>query len=1138
MNRTLNWLSGVIALGVLLAGAASQAQVSSAEMQQNFADPPSGARPRVWWHWMNGNITTEGVKLDLEWMNRVGIGGFQNFDAALGTPQVVEKRLVYMTPEWKAAFLFTTREADQLGLEMAIAGSPGWSESGGPWVKPSQAMKKVVWSETSVVGGQPFHGVLPPPPSQTGPFGDLAQADLMGAMGGASAPAKAADFSGESVVLAYRDPADEISMSELQPRITTSSGEGVDGTILWDGDLNKSISFAAAPPGQKSWIQFEFQKPISVQAVTLAMGGPGDPLAQFKGETGKGPVLEQSADGVTFADVVRLPTAGAVQHTMSFAPVTAKFYRLSFVEEPPQSQMQGDIDLSEFGMMPSGGPRVHRIAELDLHTGARVNRFEEKAAFAALLDNYGFASPEVPAGSAIPAGDVVDLTAHMATDGTLDWTPPPGRWTVLRMGYSLTGITNHPASPEATGPEVDKLNAANVKDYFDHYLDNYRDATGGMMGKRGLKYVINDSWEAGTENWTEAMIPEFKKRRGYDPTPWMPVLTGRVVGSAAESDRFLWDYRRTLEELLAENHYGVLSAELHARGMGQYGESHESGRATIGDGMEMKRYDDVPMAAMWTQRPGVNAEQYGYNADIRESASVAHIWGQNLVAAESMTAASNPWGWCPNTLKPTADKELAEGLNRFVIHTSVHQPLVGKAPGLALGPFGQWFNRNETWAEEAKPWITYLARSSYLLQQGKFVADIAYFYGEDSNVTAIFGSKSPDVPVGYEYDFINADALEHELSVKDGALITESGMHYRVLVLDPYSTHMSLPVLRRISALTHEGATVIGKRPTDTPSLADNKAEFAKLVEELWGSSDENRSVGKGSILQLGSVAEALLAAKVQPDFSFAKPETDSDVLFVHRHVGDADFYYVDNRNDRTESLMTSFRVTGKSAELWHADTGTVEPASYTIAGGRTQVPLTLSPYETVFVVFRHGTGELARAVPAKSETTIATVDGAWVVNFEAGKGAPESTTMSSLTSWSESTDPGIRYFSGHATYVKHVQLPEGSIAAGNKVWIHLGTVDNLAQVTVNGKPLGTAWKAPYRVDATGALHAGDNVLEVRVVNLWVNRLIGDQQPGAKQITFTVRNPYKANSPLLPSGLLGPVTIVQEDHGQKEVAQR
>ena len=1118
------------ALAVFVCSQLISAQQGPVDLQQGFQTPPESARPRVWWHWMNGNITKEGINLDLDWMKRVGIGGFQNFDAALGTPKVVDKRLVYMTPEWKDAFLFTTHKADALGLEMAIAGSPGWSESGGPWVKPYQAMKKLVWSETVVEGGQPFHGVLPPPPKQTGPFGNLAQADLMGAMGGADAAPPSADFGADSVVIAFRTPADETSMAELKPKVTTNAGDEADASLLWDGDLNHSVAFPAVAPGQKSWIQFEFAKPEMMQAVTLAMGGPANPLAQFQGETGKGPVLEKSDDGVTFQEIVRLPTAGAVQHTLSFPPVSARFFRLTFLEEQPAKGGLGDIDLSEFGIKPPTGPPMHQIAELELHTGARVNRFEEKAAFATLPDNYGAATPKTSAASAISAADVIDLTAKMQKDGTLDWTPPSGRWTVLRMGYSLTGITNHPASPEATGPEVDKLNAGYVKAYFTNYLDQYKDATGGMMGKRGLQYVVNDSWEAGTENWTNDMIPEFVKRRGYNPAPWMPVLTGRIVGSAADSDRFLWDFRRTLAELLAENHYGTLSAELHARGMGQYGESHEEGRATIGDGMEMKRYDDVPMAAMWTQRPGVNAEQYGYNADIRESASVAHIWGQNLVAAESMTAASNPWGWSPNTLKPTADKELAEGLNRFVIHTSVHQPLIGKAPGLALGPFGQWFTRNETWAEQAQPWITYLGRSSYLLQQGRFVADIAYFYGEDSNVTAIFANKSPDVPVGYNFDFVNADALEHKLSVKDGALVTESGMRYRVLVLDPYSSHMSLPVLRRVQALVREGATVIGKRPVGTPSLADDKAAFDTIAEELWGSSG---SVGKGRVLQQGSVAEALREAKVSPDFTFRKPRPESDVLFVHRRTATADLYYVDNRSDQTESIDASFRVTGKAAELWRADTGKIEPASYSIADGRTTVPLTLEPYGTVFVVFRHAAQKSSRRLPAVHETAIASLDGAWDLSFEAGKGAPNRVKLEQLSSWSENSDPGIRYFSGHGTYTKHIKLSASSFKRGDRVWIDLGTVDYLAEVTVNGKPLGIAWKSPYRIDATGALHAGDNVLQVRVVNLWVNRLIGDQQPNAKQYTFTVRNPYKATSPLLPSGLIGPVRVMRDEQVQE-----
>jgi len=1108
------------------------AQQASSDLQQGFQSPPESARPRVWWHWMNGNITKEGINLDLEWMKRIGIGGFQNFDAALGTPQVVPKRLVYMTPEWKDAFLFTTHQANTLGLEMAIAGSPGWSESGGPWVKPYQAMKKLVWSETAVDGGQPFHGMLPPPPKQTGPFGDLAQADLMGALGGTKAPPPV-DFGADSVVIAFRTPSDEFSMAQLKPTVTTSAGAEANAALLWDGDLNQSIAFPAADPGEKSWVQFEFAKPQSMQAVTLAMGGPGNPLAQFQPETGKGPVLEKSDDGITFQEVVRLPTAGAVQHTMSFPPATARFFRLSFLEPPPAKAQPGDIDLSQFGINAPKGPPMHRIAELVLHTGARVNRFEEKAAFATLPDNYSAATPKPSAGSAIPVDDVINLTSKMQKDGTLDWTPPPGRWTVLRMGYSLTGITNHPASPEATGPEVDKLNAGYVKDYFDNYLDQYKSATGGMMGKRGLEYVVNDSWEAGTENWTDDMIPEFVKRRGYDPVPWMPVLTGRIVGSAADSDRFLWDFRRTLAELLAENHYGTLAAELHARGMGQYGESHEEGRATIGDGMEMKRYVDVPMGAMWVQRPGVNEDQFGYDADIRESASVAHIWGQNLVAAESMTASSNPWGWSPNTLKPTADKELAEGLNRFVIHTSVHQPLIGKAPGLALGPFGQWFTRNETWAEQATPWITYLARSSYLLQQGKFVAAIAYFYGEDSNITAIFGSRAPDVPPGYNFDYVNADALEHKLSVRDGALVTDSGMSYRVLVLDRFSAHMSLPVLRRLQTLVHDGATVIGKRPIGDPSLADDKAAFHSIVEDLWGTADEDRSVGKGHVLQQGSVAEALQQAKVAPDFTFTKSRPQSEVLFVHRRTPDADLYYIDNRTDRSESIDASFAITGKAAELWHADTSKTEPASYTIADGRTTVPLHLDPYGTVFVVFRHAAQQSSRHLPSVRETAIASVDGPWDLAFEKGRGAPDSVKLQQLASWSDNSDPGIRYFSGHGTYTRHVNLPASSFKPGDRLWLDLGTVDNLAEVTVNGRSLGVAWKSPYRVDATGALHPGDNLLQVRVVNLWVNRLIGDQQPNAKQYTFTVRNPYKATSPLLPSGLLGPVRVLREEHVQE-----
>ncbi len=762
-----------------------------------------------------------------------------------------------------------------------------------------------------------------------------------------------------------------------------------------------------------------------------------------------------------------------------------------------------------------------------LHTGARVNRFEEKAGFAALPELYSLATPQVNAKDAIAKSEVIDLTSKMRVDGTLDWTPPPGRWIVLRMGYSLLGITNHPASPEATGPEVDKLSRKYVKAYLDNYLDQYKQTAGPLMGKRGLQYMVTDSWEAGTQNWTDDMMAEFSKRRGYDMHPWMPVLTGRVVESVEASERFLWDFRKTIGDLTAEYHYDQIGASLHERGMGRYSESHESGRAFIGDGMEVKRGADIPMSAMWTPRPGERGESYGYNADIRESASVAHIYGQNIAAAESLTAIGTAWAWSPETLKPTADKELANGLNRFVIHTSVHQPVSDKVPGLGLGPFGQWFTRHETWAELAKPWTTYLARSCYMLQQGKFAADVIYFYGEDSNITALFGHKSPDIPSGYNFDYVNADALMHELSVDGGRIVTRTGMSYRVLALDANSRHMSLPVLRKIRDLVGAGATVAGPKPIGTPSLSDNEAEFRTISDQLWPSESGEHTFGKGKVFGTQALSGVLASVQLAPDFEYTKPQSDTSLLFVHRKLADGDVYWVDNRNHRMETLEATFRVGGKAPELWHPETGEVEPAAYRIEVGRTIVPLHLNPDEAVFVVFRTPASAQSRALPPKVETKIAVVGGAWDVSFQPNRGAPANLTLPTLSSWADNSDAGVKYFSGTGTYSKSVEAPASWFAKGGKLWLDLGDVKNLAEVAVNGKPLGIVWKTPFRVDVTGALKPGANTLQVKVTNLWVNRLIGDAQAGATKYTYTTMPFYRANSPLLPSGLLGPVQIVR-----------
>ena len=1116
---------------LFLAGAWSlPAQPAADALRSGFQNPPQSAKPRVWWHWMNGNITKEGIRLDLEWMKRNGIGGFQNFDAALNTPQVVEKRLVYMTPEWKDAFRFTAELAEKLGLEMAIAGSPGWSESGGPWVPPAQAMKKFVWSETRVEGGKPFTGKLAHPPTETGAY-----QNMTGGRAGFGAAAEAkppAPWYADAAVVAFRTPDNDVPLAGLRPKVTASGGD-FSLAALTDGDVAKATLLPAAKVGEKSWIQFEFDRPQTIRGLTMITAGGGRMFGRQAGDSGQ--ALEASDDGQRFRVVAPIP-AGA--RTLAFAPVTAKYFRLTVLTRPAPQMPAGFGGANRGPQAPAGT----QIAELMLHTAMPVHRVQDKAAFSAATNIYAMATPAAAPGDVIGKGDVIDLTAKMRPDGSLDWTPPAGRWTVLRLGYSLLGITNHPASPEATGLEVDKLSRTAVKAYFDNYLNQYQEATGGLMGKRGLQYVVTDSWEAGTQNWTDNLPAEFAKRRGYDMKPWLPALVGHIVDSAEASDRFLWDFRKTIGELTVENHYDQLTTLLKARSMGRYTESHENGRAFIADGMDVKRTADVPMSAMWTGRGGQGGEPASYNADIRESASVAHIYGQNLVAAESLTAGSGAYTFSPETLKPTADAEMAMGLNRFVIHTSVHQPVTEKRPGLSLGPFGQWFTRLETWAEYAKDWTTYLARSCYMLQQGQFVADVIYYYGEDSNITALFGGVTAgipgssavthlnlaDVPAGYDYDFASSDVVLNRLAVANGRLTTPSGMSYRVLAIDANARQMPLAVLKKIRALVQAGAVVVGQKPTGSPSLGDDQVEFRKIADALWGEGHGERAVGQGKVFAGMKTAEALAALKIAPDFEYSKPAPDTFLLSVHRRIAGGEIYWVNNRKNRAESVDVTFRVAGKAPEIWRPITGRIEPASYRTSGGRTTVPLNLDPYDAVFVVFRGAAAAPSRTLPPKVETRLAAVEGPWEVRFQPDRGAPDQITLDKLGSWHESGDAGVKYFSGTAAYSKTLQAPAAWFQPGAQLWLDLGDVKNIAEVIVNGKPLGVVWKTPFRVELSGALKPGGNRLEVKVTNLWVNRIVGDQQPGAaRKYTFTSQQFYRADSPLLPSGLLGPVEVVR-----------
>jgi hypothetical protein len=1115
-------IAALTAALVVLAGAGGATNNLPARpsdpLLQRFQSPPQAAKPRVWWHWMNGNISKEGIRRDLEWMHRVGIGGINAIDASLETPQVVEKRLIYMTPEWQDAFRHAAGLANKLGLEMSIDSSPGWSETGGPWVAPQEAMKKLAWSETSVEGGKPYHGILPQPPGTTGPIQNAPMT-----VGPLDPPPKSASllFYRDSVVVAYRagTPAPQIKSA-------VSSNGAFDPVQLSDGDLINGLTVAPPDGSKQVWVRFAYARPTQIQAITLAASAEGAP--------GAAAVLDASDDGRSWRRVAAIPATRLPLHTVSFVPVKALSFRVTLSPAAPvplpgifTNYAPGAASTALLAALaPPPVPLRYRVHELILRARATVNEAEAKANFAVAPDYYSLATPEAAPDTAVKPSDIVVLTDRLKPDGTLDWTPPSGQWIVLRMGYSLFGTENHPAPAEATGLEVDKLNRDHVRAYMQKYLGMYERLTGPeLFGQHGVNALTVDSTEIGAQNWTESILSDFRQLRGYDASPWLPALTGVVVGAPDASDKFLWDFRRTIAELLARNHYGVIAAMARERGLTHYAEALEDHRASFGDDMQMRQYATIPMAAMWTY--GTRRESFPtYVADIRGAASVAHIYGQNLVAAESLTSAVQPWAYAPRQLKPIIDLEFALGVNRIVVHTSAHQP-VEKPPGLSLFVFGQFFNRLENWADYAEPWVTYMARSCYLLQQGRYFGDVAYFYGEEAPLTGLFGEQAIDVPPGYGFDFVNSDVLLNQMLVDDGALTTRSGMRYRVLYLGGTSRYMTLPALRRIRDLVAQGAVLVGRRPLASPSLADDETQFRSVADDLFGNGETDHAFGKGHIFPDGSLEGAFAALNLPPDFDYTKPETDTEILALHRKLDRGDLYFLTNRLNRAERVTATFRVSGMAPELWDAVTGKTAPAGYRMVNGRTQIPLSLGPYDSAFVVFRHPTSVIAREIAEPAQQSLMTLAGPWDVAFQSNRGAPARITEDELRSWSDNPDSGVHYFSGSAVYTKSFNLPPDATRVGTQLALDLGDLREVAAVSLNGHSLGILWNPPFVLDITGTVQPGENRLQVKVANLWVNRLIGDAQPDVKtKYTFTTIPTYEANAPLRTSGLLGPVQIL------------
>jgi hypothetical protein len=1186
----------VLCLGFFQSLHSFAAPESADSLAGGFRSPPASARPHTWWHWMNGNVTKEGITADLESMQRVGIGGAEIFNASEGIPAGPVK---FNSPEWHEMFSFAVQEANRLGLELCIHNCAGWSSSGGPWNSPEDSMEHVVMSETKVSGPQKFSGDLPQPRSVWNVYHDIA-------------------------VLVFRSPDGEsISMKSAAPKVS---------------DLSPRL-------------------------------------------------------------------------------------------------------------------RIENVEAKDGDSGAFVSSSD--------VEN------NAPDNLVIQHDRVLDLTAQMHADGRLDWDAPAGDWIVLRIGRTPTGRNNHPAPEEGTGPECDKFSAAALDAHWAGFVQKCIDDAGPLAGKgKTFNDVLIDSYEVGGQNWSENFRAEFQKRRGYDPLRYLPTFTGRVVDTPEISERFLFDVRRTISDLFAENYYGHFKELCDAHGMFASIEPYTGPYESLQQGAAA----EIPMGEFWVG---------GNNIDpsVKLASSVGHIYGRNVIGAESFTAAPGAHGrWLddPYALKALGDRVFCLGINRYIFHRFAMQPWTNRWPGMTMGQWGTHFDRTSTWWEQGRAWLQYVARCQFLLQRGRFVADAACFCGENSPAEMRVGD--PVLPAGYDFDAVGADALK-EATMDNHQLRLKSGMRYRVLILPPGDRNISPPLLKKIRALVTDGLTLVGPPPGHAPGLEDYPRcdlEVKALVAELWGDCDGKRttthSLGKGRVYWGATMESVFSTLATKPDFEFAAPD-NAKLSYIHRTDGDSEIYFVSNQRDRFDAADCTFRVAGKTPELWHPDTGAMDPAPvWREESGRTIVPLQFDPSGSVFVVFRppvsadhavsvsqdvrlkktgpvpelvilratYGVAALkrqwmdltekvkslaaqgAREIPVSNETagddpapnivkqlrveylvagqahtetvdenqtlelppgarvtkaiygdlppaadaekkidltaklsrlvedgalfvqidnnlaggdplsgkpkectveysldgirksvtvaenemlvigkpaasgeppptalrvqadgkmilaanvpdseqvTLASgkklraeirdvpppidISGPWDLSFPPNWGAPASVTFDKLMSWTDSADNGVKYFSGTATYTREIDIPPADLSPGHSLWLDLGRVKNLAEISVNGARLGILWKPPFRVNLAGAARPGRNKLEIKVTNLWPNRLIGDEQlPDDRQwngkrlrawpqwvlegkpsptgrFTFTTWHHWTRDDALLESGLLGPVLLIR-----------
>lgn len=779
-------------------------------------------------------------------------------------------------------------------------------------------------------------------------------------------------------------------------------------------------------------------------------------------------------------------------------------------------------------------------------------------------------------GKKLQSKTFIDLTNKMKPDGRLEWEVPEGKWVILRSGYTLTG---HPwsqwyAYPKGdtfeggAGYEIDYLNSASLEDHFDHLGKLVIEETKKAGGQ--LAYLWSDSWECGKLTWTQDFANQFLRFRGYDLRPWMPVLAGYTVVDSVVSSRFRDDFDRTIQDCISENFYGRFAELCYQNGLKVGNEAGGPNDIPPQDALKNLGRCDIPSGEFWVN--GHYKSPAGYNSDrhlrlnLKQTATASHIYGKQQAQAEAFTQQEQDrthWSLGPSDLKPYANDAFCEGINRFMLHQATCQPPSDGKPGYEFCA-GQHFTPNITWWEQSPAFFTWLSRCQFMLQQGKFVGDVCFFLGERPPTLAPPKYIDPALGPGYDCDYSNAEVLLTRMSVKNGRIMLPDGMSYRLLVLQNCtstspeicrqvsnyqqlpispvpSNAMSVDVIKKIRDLVSDGATVVGPPPERSAELKnwpECDQQVQKIAAEVWGDLDgksrKERRFGKGRVIWGKTPREVLLADGIGPDFTFNGQDTQPEQFdYIHRTSGDTEIYYAINRTNRPETRDFTFRVTGKVPEIWDAVTGEFRDAkAFTQANGCTTLPIELDKFGSYFIVFRKPVSGEAAGVASRNFTEfteLVELNGPWKVSFDPQWGGPAEVEFTNLLSWTKRPEDGIKFYSGKATYKKTFDLRRE--INSKRIFLDLGHVRNVAEIRLNGKKLGILWCAPWRVEITQAVKSSGNNLEIDVINLWANRVAGDLSlPKEKRFTTTHDSfrfdMLKADTPLLESGLLGPVRVL------------